>query len=208
MKYAIIDTETSGLFDFSKPADADGQPRLASLSMILLNEQDEEHTVDFYVKPDGWTLGEEAAAVNGLTMEMLETHGVPVADVLDAYVKTIDDGYVIVAFNSQFDTKVMRGELRRAEIDDRFERTPTICCMRASTDIVRVPRKSGKGFKFPNLGEACEYFGIVLEGAHTASGDARGCLEIFRKLRELGKLPAPNVFYAKTAPEKTGAEAA
>ena len=33
MKYAVIDTETSGLFDFSKPAEAEGQPRLASLAI-------------------------------------------------------------------------------------------------------------------------------------------------------------------------------
>jgi DNA polymerase III epsilon subunit-like protein len=29
--YCIFDTETSGPFDFAKPADADGQPRLASI---------------------------------------------------------------------------------------------------------------------------------------------------------------------------------
>jgi hypothetical protein len=34
--YVIIDTEGSGLFDFSKPADAEGQPRLAQLAMIYM----------------------------------------------------------------------------------------------------------------------------------------------------------------------------
>lgn len=34
MKYLIIDTETTGLFDFSKPADGEGQPRLAQICMI------------------------------------------------------------------------------------------------------------------------------------------------------------------------------
>ena len=38
MKYVVIDTETSGLFDFSKPADAEGQPRLASLAMVFLDQ--------------------------------------------------------------------------------------------------------------------------------------------------------------------------
>jgi DNA polymerase III epsilon subunit-like protein len=201
MKYAVIDTETSGLFDFSKPADAEGQPRLAHLSMILLEEDESEHFVDFLVKPDGWEIGEEAAAINGLTMEHLNEHGVPVADVLARYVEAIDAGYIMIAFNAQFDLKMMRGELRRAGIDDRFEVTPNICIMRASTDVVCVPKKAGKGYKFPKLSEACTFFEITNEGEHTADGDARAALQIFRKLRELGKLPEPNVFFAKTAPE-------
>lgn len=205
MKYAIIDTETSGLFDFSKPADAEGQPRLAHLSMILLDEEDQEHLVDFVVKPDGWEIGAEAVAVNGLTMEYLNQHGVPVADVLASYAGIIDDGYIIVAFNAQFDLKMMRGEMRRAGIDDRFEVTPNICVMRAATDVVCVPKKTGKGFKFPKLSEACEFFGITNGGEHTADGDARAALEIFRKLRELGKLPEPNVYFAKNAPEASAA---
>lgn len=209
MKYAIIDTETSGLFDFSKPADAEGQPRLASLSMILIDDEDPfmVSSVDFLIKPDGWVLGAEAAAVNGLSMEQLEEHGVPVSGVLDAYAKVIDDGHVIVAFNSQFDTKMMRGEMRRAEIDDRFEATPTICCMRAATDVVCVPKKTGKGFKFPKLSEACEFFEIENSGEHTAAGDAKACLEIFLMLRQLEKLPEPSVYFAKVAPAKTAVAA-
>ena len=31
-KSVVIDTETSGLFDFSKPASAEGQPRMASIA--------------------------------------------------------------------------------------------------------------------------------------------------------------------------------
>lgn len=36
MNLLVIDTETNGLFDFSKPADAEGQPRLAHLAMIAM----------------------------------------------------------------------------------------------------------------------------------------------------------------------------
>jgi hypothetical protein len=35
MNYLALDTEGSGLFDFTKPADAPGQPRLAAIGMIL-----------------------------------------------------------------------------------------------------------------------------------------------------------------------------
>lgn len=167
MKYAVIDTETSGLFDFSKPADVDGQPRLAHLAMILLNEDfAETETIEIFIKPDGWKMLPEVAAINGLTMEILNEKGSPVIEALALYAKAVDEGRVIVAFNAQYDTKIMRGELRRAALDDRFERTPNICVMRGSTDICQVPKANGKGFKFPKLAEACKHFKIEQAGAH------------------------------------------
>lgn len=206
MRYAVIDTETSGLFDFSKPADADGQPRLAHLAMILVGEDmAEQGATDFLIKPDGWSMSDEVAAINGLTNEILAEKGIPIADALAVYAKIIDDGYVIVSFNAQFDTKVMRGEMRRAGIDDRFERTPNICVMRAATDICQVPKKTGRGYKFPKLSEACQFFGLTQAGAHSAMGDARSAFEIFLKLHELKALPEPAVFFAKNPPAESAA---
>ena len=203
MKYLIVDCETSGLFDFSKPADADGQPRLASLTMIRASEDLTELDVtEFLVKPDGWELGEEAAAVNGLSMAKLDADGLPVAEVLAAYAGAIDDGLIVVAFNAQYDTKVMRGEMRRAGIDDRFERTPNICVMRALVDVCQIPKKKGGGFKLPKLAEACAHFGIVNGGEHTSGGDAMAALELFRNLHELGRVPEAAVHYAKTMPDR------
>ena len=200
-KYLVIDTETSGLFDFSQPADADGQPRMASLAMIGLREDlTEDFAVQYFVKPEGWAMNEEAAKINGLSMEHLNEVGVSVRVLLDSYLGYVDDGHVVVAFNSQFDTKVLRGELRRAKLDDRFEKTPTICTMRASTDIVKMPKAGKPGYKFPKLAEACKHFGIVNEGAHSALHDARACAEILRRLVAMKRCPEPKVFFAKERP--------
>lgn len=202
MKYAVIDTETSGLFDFSKPADAEGQPRLAHLAVVLVGDDlAEESVIDFLIKPDGWSMSDEVVAINGLTNEMLAEKGIPIAEALAAYGKIIDDGYVIVSFNAQFDTKVMRGEMRRAGIDDRFERTPNVCVMRALVDVCKIPKKTGRGHKFPKLSEACEFFGIKQPDAHSATGDARSAFELLLKLHELRVCPEPAVFYAKTPPD-------
>jgi DNA polymerase-3 subunit epsilon len=196
--YAVIDTETSGLFRWDMPADADGQPRLAHLAMILVDRDlQEQDALDYLIRPDGWTMNPEATKIHGLTNEILMERGVPVAEALAAYAQVIDEARVIVAFNSQFDSKVMRGEMRRAGIDDRFERTPTICVMRALTDICQVPKASGKGFKFPKLSEAMGHFGIKQHGAHSADGDARAALELFRKLKEIGACPEPAIHFAK-----------
>lgn len=207
MKYAIFDTETSGLFDFSKPAHAEGQPRLASLSMILLDrELREERTIDAYVAPDGWEMQPGAQEVNGLSTEFLLANGRPIADVLAEYVAVIDEGYVLVAFNAQYDTKVMRGELRRIGEDDRFEATPNICVMKASTPVCQIRKKRGVGFKQPKLSEACEFFGITNADAHSARADTRAALEIFLKLHALSALPEPSIRYAVNRP--AGAEVA
>jgi DNA polymerase-3 subunit epsilon len=205
MKFAVIDTETNGLFRFKDangvpvPADDPSQPRLAHLAMILLDDGlVEERSIDMYVRPDGWSMTEESAAVNGLTDEFLLEHGAPVADVLDQYARVVDAGYVIVAYNAQYDCKQMRGELRRAGLDDRFERTPNICVMRASMPL--KVQKAGGGRGFPKLSDVCNHLGIDLQGAHTAGGDARAAMEIFRKLHAMDMLPDARVHFAKTPP--------
>ena len=112
----------------------------------------------------------------------------------------MQDGYVIAAYNSQFDTKVLRGELRRAGREDRFEQTPNICIMRALTGVCKVPKKSGPGYKFPTMWEACRHFKLEQPDEHTALGDARMAAELLRRLAWLGLLPEPKVHYAKNRP--------
>ena len=200
MKTAVIDTETSGIFDFKQPADAPGQPRLANLAIILIDESFEPvGEIDNLIKPGGWTLTPEAAAVNGLTEARLMAEGIDILGVLKNYSGLIAEGYVIASYNAQFDTKIMRGELRRAGLPDLFEKTPNVCLMRASTDICKLPGK--RGFKFPKLSEACAFFKLEPEPMpHTALNGARKAAEILRALHALKALPEPEVHYAKNVP--------
>lgn len=197
----VFDTETSGLFDFSKPADAPGQPRLAALAMISTTPTlAVTHEKALYIRPEGWRMHPDASRVNGLTNEFLHDEGVPIAEALDYYEAAIKDGYVFAAFNSQFDTKVMRAEFRRAGRPDYFESTPNVCIMRKSVGVCRIPKKSGGGYKFPNLAEACAHFKIIQADAHTAIGDARDALAILRMLHKIGIDLTPEVHYAKNRP--------
>ncbi len=182
-KYAVADTETNGLFDFSKPADAEGQPRLAHLAMIVLRERAQWAKVNVYIRPDGWRMTPETTAINGLTDDKLDEFGVPVRDALEIYCHLVDRGHVVVAYNADFDLKVLRGELRRAGMDDRYSKTPSICTMRPCTDICKIPKANGRGYKFPILAEAMRPFGLEQRDAHRALGDAQACLELFLHLR-------------------------
>jgi len=201
MKYVILDCETTGMFQFSKRADAEGQPRLASLGLFVVDEQRRIIGAEsWYVQPDGWSMSEEMTAINGLTDEFLWENGNPVEVVLTEYADLIDAGNAIAAFNAQYDTKVLRGEMRRAGMDDRFKRTPNVCLMRACTPVCKIPTAKGNGYKWPTLSQACEALGIWNPAEHSAVGDAMAALQIYLKLAEMDALPDPTVHYAKNRP--------
>jgi DNA polymerase III epsilon subunit-like protein len=197
-RYAFIDTETSGLPNFRLPADDPAQPRLASYAMILTNYKCEiTDTYERLIKPDGWTLEPEAAAANGLDMDLLNQEGVPVAEILTAYEQAVRQGYVFVAYNAQFDLKIMRGELRRAGRDDLFGITQNVCAMR-STKGLTIEKAGDKKGGFPKLSDTYRHlFQEEMPGAHNSFADAEACLRIFKELRARGMTLPPQVHYAK-----------
>lgn len=201
MNYLILDTETSGLFDFKKPADAPGQPRLASIAMILADEN--LHVMEGFtrlIKPNGWVITPEVAAINGLSTERCAAEGVDVGEALEYYTRHVDQGFVVVAFNCQYDSKVLRGELRRAGLPDRFETTPNICTMRAASKV-GIQKAGPKQTGYPKLSDAFRHFtGNEMVGGHSALIDAHACLDIMRGLRDAGALPEPTIAYAKQRP--------
>lgn len=193
MEYAIVDTESSGLFDWKKPADAPGQPRMAALGLILVDEDlnlQEEH--GFLIKPDGWIFDatSDAAKINGLTHEMLDRDGVPAKDALRIYADAIDKRRIIGGFNVLHDLKLLRAEFRFVNYPDRFMQTRHICAMQGCRKIVDARTADGKK-KAPKLEEAVKHFGIEVAGdLHTALPDAHKALEILRRLRDAGEFPA------------------
>lgn len=208
MRYLVFDTETSGLPDYAAPADDPCQPRLAQFTGHVLQMHDRDRgisfervdTMNYLVRPDGWEMEEGATAVNGLTTEYLREHGQPVGDLLAWYTSTIKGGCIAVSYNARHDCKVMRGELRRAEMEDLFEQTPNICLMRAcgKKEVGIVKANGGRGW--PKLSDACRHFGIEQAGEHTASGDAEAHVQLFLKLHAAGLLPEAEVHYAKNPP--------
>ena len=198
-RYLILDTESNGLFDYKKPADADGQPRMASIAMIFCNDQLEvEREYTAFIRPNGWTMTADATRVNGITDEFLNEHGVEISEALNEYTSAVDNGAITVAHNVSHDAKMLRAELRRAGMDDRFERAPNICTMRGLTDVCKIPPRGNRGgYKWPSLSEACVFFHMEEFGDHTAMADARACLELLRKMKDLGVMPEAAVHYQK-----------
>ena len=198
-KYLLLDTETTGLFRYDMPAHAEGQPRMASISMVALDSDGAvEGRADYYIKPEGWVMPPAVQRVHGLSTGFLHANGVPLAKALDLYEKAIKvQRRVVVAYNARFDLKVLRGELRRAGRDDLFAMTYSIDLMWPMTPICKLPKARGGGHKLPKLSEALKHLGVEHVGAHTGAGDVNGAIAIFHYLRAQGLLPAPAVHKAK-----------
>ncbi len=201
-KYVVFDTETTGIFDFKRPADDPDQPRMASFAAILMTEDgtilsETKH----FVKPDGWSMPQgpgTAGEVNGLTDDFLTENGIPIGEVLDFYDGLVTAGLQFAAFNAQFDLKMMRAEFRRAGRDDRFEQTPNFCLMRglAPYGAEGLPIMRG----YIKLREVCDHWGIPLDNAHDAMADARASAEILRRMIADGRVPEAKIHYAKEKP--------
>jgi len=193
MQFMSVDTESSGLFDYKRSADAEGQPRLAQLAMVMVDEDlnvESEH--NFYVRPDGWTMDPSATEVHGLTDEFLHVHGMPVRDVLEAYSRAILSGRAMIAHNAQHDAKMLRGELRRAGMPDLFDETKNICTMRKANGIIlKADGKKG----WPSLSRCREVLGLTHDGAHSAVKDALDALAVYRHLRANGVDLTPEVHH-------------
>lgn len=202
-KYAVFDTETTGLFIFREgkngppvPADDPRQPRMASFAVIYADERgDELHRAKMFVRPEGWSIdGTKAGEVNGLTDAFLTANGMPVEEVLAVWNQLIDRGMIAAAFNAQFDCKMMRAELRRAGLSDRFEETRNVCLMKALDPYGAEGLCIQRGFV--KLSEATSFFGIAQENAHDAMSDAADAAAILRILIRDGRLPEARVHYA------------
>lgn len=202
MKYLAIDTESNGLFRHRDeagkvvPSDADGQPHMAELAMVYLDD-DFTSTMEqqFYFRPTGWEMTAEATAINGLTTDFLKEFGEDMRPALDAFTAAVGDGRVVIAFNAQHDLRMMRASLRRSEMDDLFMLCKNICVMRGCHPL-GIQKANGKG-GFPQLADACRHFDIVMPEAHNALDDARAAAEIARHLRRLEMLPEAMVHLAK-----------
>lgn len=200
MAYLVCDTETTGLMNFKLPADDPSQPRIASLAMIFVDDDlnvEAEHAC--FIRPDGWELSEEIKKLTGLTMEKLETEGIPIVEALAIYTKGIEEKRISVAHNHAFDGKMIRGEYRRAGLPDLFEQTPNLCTMRTLTDVCKIPPNGNRGgYKFPKLSEACVFFGMEEYGDHSSLNDARAVLGLMREMRKRSiPFPEARVHYAR-----------
>lgn len=176
--YLFVDTETTG---FPKKGGfiQDGQARVCQLACLF---------TDFYgkklgefsclIKPDNWTISENANKIHGITDQMCLEHGIPAAHALNVLGQFASLTSHTIAHNEEFDRGMLDIEYAYATGMESFtELSPFYCTMKQNMHHFG---------KWPKLAVALEFFtGRVLgDKAHDAMNDVIACRDIFFASRD------------------------
>lgn len=184
--YLFFDTETTGLpKDYKDPTHPD-TPHIVELAAILTDETGRELSrLHVLVKPDGYTIPDEVAAIHKIDTATAMQHGVPLWSAIWQFDRMCSDAKALVAHNHSFDRLIMKGAHHRLGIPHRFRHLERVCTKEMSTGICRISKANGKGIKWPTLTEAHTFFfGVPFEGAHGAMVDTMACMRVFFEMKK------------------------
>lgn len=200
----FYDTETTGLPLFKEPSEHPDQPHIVQLGACLVDLLSRKvlASLDVIVRPDGWTIPEEAAKVHGITTEKALDVGIPERMALEMFLE-LWRGRTRIAHNEQFDARIIRIGLKRhidpldpdlsVPVSDDWKNCKAAeCTATLSTPVLKLPPTekmravSRFHHKTPNLGEAYRHFtGRELEGAHSAIVDVQACMDVWFGIQAL-----------------------
>ena len=193
------DTETSGLPLFSEPSEHPDQPHIVQLGALLvdLDTWKTISSIDVIVRPEGWTIPDEVAAIHGITTERAMDLGISesmaLGMLLELWGEARSERRLRIGHNESFDARIVRIALMRFEdepLADQWKAGQAECTQLLSTPILKLPptekmlRAGFKKNKSANLREAYEFFtGQQLVDAHSAMADAQACLTVYRAIK-------------------------
>ena len=179
----VFDTETTGRADFSRPPEDACQPRLVQLGAILYGDDRKVRAeVNLIVKPQGFTIPQDAVDVHGISTETALACGVNCKAVLLLFKALCEKASVLVAHNIQYDGIIVAKERHVQQV--QFQAPQPFCTMLGMKDVCRIPGKY-KDFKWPSLQEAHRHaFGRGFDGAHDAMVDVRACAAVYWWLQD------------------------
>lgn len=158
----FFDTETTGLMP----------GRIIQLSYVM-QTAGEVRAKNFFFYVD--YVEPSAVAVHGFTPEKLltlsggHTFSVDLEEIYDDF-RSAD---LVVSHNFSFDLKFMIAEFLYHERQFRYKES--LCTMKFFTDILRLPRSSNRGYKYPKLTELCEHFEFYPYDISVKSAQLFGC---------------------------------
>lgn len=197
MKTFVYDTETSGLPDWRKPSEDPCQPHIVQIAAELFDDESGKvlHAMTHIIRPNGWEIPDDVAAVHGITTEIAKREGLPMVLVLPNFLRLWQMSEHRVAHNETFDARMIRIEIKRDagytdEFADQWKAGPSFCTQAKSSSILKLPPTekmiaAGRNHpKSPNLGEAYEFFtGKKLVDAHDAAVDVAACKAVYLAIK-------------------------
>ena len=186
----FFDIETTGTpRNYKAPiSDSYNWPRLVQLAWIMADKNGNVlKKKSLIIRPSGFTIPADAAAVHGITTKKAEREGVLLHDVLDEFETDLSFAGQIVGHNIDFDQHIVGAELYRLGMDSGILMDkPCICTMKSSTDFCAIPNPNPYfgGYKWPSLQELYKrLFGQEFEDAHDALADITATKECYFELK-------------------------
>lgn len=189
MLACLYDTETTGIYDFRAPANAEHQPDVLQLAAILCDEERIYSAFNVFIHAET-EIPEEAYAVHRIDRKMTEKVGISrlrACQLLDAYLAKAD---VIVGHNIDFDVNIMMSAMMREGGKGHNLKKPRFCTMKSAVDHCKLPNPKRPGsYKWPSLQEAYQILvdSKGFSNAHDAMADVRASYELYRVLRRDAK---------------------
>jgi len=181
----FFDTETTGLpRDRYKDAlkGPNNWPDIVSICWMVYEGRILVKKENHIIKPAGWKIPAEAAAIHGITDAIAEARGVPLQGVMDKFRFDIVGCVRIVAHNLEFDKNVVLAAYKwRLGVEPSVVwplsvQKAELCSAQKSKWELKLPSrypKSADPYKYPSLDELYkDTFGVdAPDGAHNAERD-------------------------------------
>ncbi|HZJ73690.1 MAG TPA: 3'-5' exonuclease [Perlabentimonas sp.] len=186
--YLFFDTETTGLpRNWKAPVtDLNNWPRMIQIGWILCDDEGSRIEIgDYIIKPEDFTIPQEASKVHGITTEKAISEGFDLEKVLNRFNDLVKKTDYTVAHNISFDEKIVGAEFLRKRIKSDFSRKSKLCTMQLSTNYCKLP--GPYGYKWPTLSELhIKLFGVDFEDAHDAFADINATEKCFWEMKKRG----------------------
>jgi DNA polymerase-3 subunit alpha len=154
----IFDSETTGLPKKGEKWENDFMyfPDIVSLAWSFRGVDK-----NFIIKPNGWVIPDEAAAIHGITTEIAEKNGVDLEIVLDAFYLDAGKAPLICAHNIYFDSSMIKANTLKYMgrpyynelAEESLGKEKRIDTMMKTIKFVGALRENGTPGKFPKLEE-------------------------------------------------------
>ena len=186
--FLFFDTETTGRPKSYSAlhSNTENWPRMMQLGLQLYG--DERNLIREYnilIRPPegGFNIEPEAQRVHGITNEMCQEKGKPLLDVLLLFSGILNNSEYWIAHNFDFDRAIIGAEsYRQFNKDIPYDQFAVheICTMKKGIEICKLPKKNGRGYKWPKLQELHqELLNKGFEGAHDALSDVKATASCF-----------------------------
>lgn len=185
--YLIFDTETTGLPKrWDAPiTDADNWPRCIQIAWQLHDAMGNciEHQ-DYLVQPEGFNIPYDAEKIHGISTELAQKNGVPLAEVLEKFNAVLSKTKFIVGQNVGFDLNIMGAEFHRELVENNLQNLPVLdTCTEHTANLCQIPGGRYGKFKLPTLTELHEFlFHTPFAEAHNATADVEATTRCFFEL--------------------------